>query len=65
VRHITVVKGNISIASKKGKLFTKAEVLMTESAGKVACLMRHKHFWNERLQSLRGGARRKKKALTG
>ena len=44
MRHITVVKGNISIASKKGKLFTKAEVLMTESAGKVACLMRHKHF---------------------
>lgn len=48
------------MASKKGELFTKAEVLMmTENAGKAACLMWHKHFWYERLQSLRGGARRK------
>ena len=45
MRHITAVKGNVSIASKKGKLFTKGEVLMmTESAGKAACRMRHKNF---------------------
>jgi len=45
LRHITAVKGNISMTSKKGKLFTKAEVLMViESAGKAGCLMRHKHF---------------------
>jgi len=43
--HINVVQGNISIASKKGKLFTRAEVsMMTKSEGKAACLMRHKHF---------------------
>ena len=40
LRRITVVKENRSMASKKGKLFTKAGVLMmTENAGKAACLM--------------------------
>jgi len=60
MRHFSVVQGDINIASKKGKLFTKAEIsVVTESAGKAACLVRHKHFWNERPHSLHGGARRK------
>jgi len=45
MRHFSVVQGDINIASKKGKLFTKAEIsVVTESAGKAACLVRHKHF---------------------